>query len=313
MNFCHIKTGIAQNKNMKTYEWIIKLISYILCLSAVCAGFALKEQAANDKLESYIRYSADNKTSQLCDILIRLKSGLSRCVSDEADNESFAEVGYCCKAASDAVCEADGSKNSEALRMFFDRVKKVCDSVYGNNEKTTLSQRQMISELYMRLSAQEEALLSGQMSASELISALSVGLQSKSASKNAAKLDRISINRAEKYAYELIGVGVRLKNSGIFDGHFIFASESSCIVLSKKGAPLIKSRTVTIGTEHMDLENAGKIAEDHVFGLTGKPCKAVLNNKVFGIYYFSVLCDKKEYPVGVDKTDGSIVFYVVTS
>ncbi len=311
MNFQHIKNAYAQNIIMKTYEWMIKIISYILCCAAVCAGFSLKERGTDVTLQSYMKSSEEQKTSRLSGILIRLKDSLSRCVNSEEDKEAYAEGSFCCKAASDAVCETDGGKASEPLRLFFDRVKKVCDEIYTSDYEITLLQRQTVSELYMRLSAMEDALLSGRYGATELINRLSAGLSSPEA-ESVKRTDRISVNRAEKYAYELIGDGVRLKSCGMFDGHFIFASDGSCIVLSHKGAPLIKSRTTTDGAEHMDAETAAKIAEKYVSDLLGKSCTARLDDKVFGRYYFTVACDKKEYPVGIDKTDGKVVFYVIS-
>ena len=310
MNFQHIKNAYAQNNIMKTYEWIIKIISYILCCAAVCAGFSYKEQKSEDTLQNYMKSEEEQKTERLCDILVRLKDGLSRCVNNEDDKEAYAEVAYCCKAASDAVCETDDGKESEPLRLLFDRVKKVCDEIYISTDKITLYKRQTVSELYMRLSAMEDALLSGRYGAPELIAQLSTGLSSPEA-ESVKHPDRISINRAEKYAYELIGDGVRLRSCGMFDGHFVFGSDGSCIILSHKGAPLIKSRTATDGAEHTDAETAAKIAEKYVSDLLGKSCTARLDDKVFGRYYFTVVCDEKEYPVGIDKTDGSIVFYVI--
>lgn len=312
MNFQHIKNAYAQNIDMKTYEWIIKIISYIVCCAAVCAGFALKERKAYETLESYIKSAEENDDSKLCEILIRLKNALSRCVSGDADGDAYAEVVYCCKAATDAVCKADGGKNSEALRAFFNRVKNVCGEIMKNGDSVTLLQRQPLSELYMRLSALEDTVLSGRMSAAELINALSSGLPKEKETLSTNKLDRISVNRAQKYAYVLVGDGVRLRSRGIFDNNFIFASDRSCMILTNKGEPYIKSRTVTEGAEHIDLQSAAKTAENYITELTGKPCKAEFNDKLFGIYYFTVVCDQKEYPVGIDKTDGSIVFYVIS-
>lgn len=296
---------------MKTYEWIIKIISFVLCMTAVCAGFSYKEQKANETLRNYTEGEQVKETSKFCRILSRLKDGLSRCVNGENDKEAYAEVAYCCKAAADAVCAFDGGKQSEPLRLFFARVKKTCDEVYTGGGKITLEQRQALSGLYMRLIAAEDALAAGGYSAAELIKQLSAGL-SLPETKSVKYLDRISVNRAEKYAYELIGDGVRLRNCGMFDGRFIFASDGSCITLSHKGAPIIKSRTVTDGAEHINEENAAKIAEKYVSDLLGKICTARLDDKLFGRYYFTVICDEKEYPVGVDKTDGKVVFYVIS-
>ena len=163
----------------------------------------------------------------------------------------------------------------------------------------------------MRLSAAEDMLLSGKMSAPELISALSAGLSLPSEPEKAEKLNRISMSSAEKRAYESVGSGIRLKNCGIYEEKFIFASDGSCIVLTKKGKPYIKSRTVTDGAEHTDAAAAANAAKDHIFEITGMPCEAKLEDKVFGIYYFTVRSDGKKYPVGIDKTDGKIVFEVI--
>ena len=71
MNFQNIKNAYAQNIIMKTYEWMIKIISYILCCAAVCAGFSLKERGAENALQGYIKSEEEQKTSRLCGILIR--------------------------------------------------------------------------------------------------------------------------------------------------------------------------------------------------------------------------------------------------
>lgn len=295
---------------MKTYEWIIKIISYLLCCAAVCAGFAAKEQKARETLDSYIKSEENRKTEELYGLLVRLKSSLARCVSEKADGESYAEASYCCKAASDAVCALNGGRESEALRMFFDRVKNVCDEAYTDNGAITPVRRQTVSELYMRLSALEDVLRSGGAGAEELISRLSSGLKTNE-TKNAEKISRISLNRAEKLAYQYMGPGVRLRSRGISDGCFVFASDRSCAVLTSKGKPFIKSRTVTEGAEHTGEREAAEAAESFLSNETGQACRARLDGKVFGIYYFTVICGEKEYPVGIDKTDGSVVFYVI--
>ncbi len=297
---------------MKTYEWVIKVLSFILCGAAVCAGFAIRENEAKTALNNYIISEDEKKTERLCQTLTRLKNSLSRCVSDEASPDDLIETGYCCKAASDAVCAVDGGKDSEKLRAFFERVKKLCETLYKNNTEAAPLQRQLLSELYMRLSALEDVLLSGKASAAGLISALSSGLTAEDQTKKIKKLDRISMNRAEKRAYEQIGGGVRLKNCGIFDDNFVFSSESSCIVLTKKGETYIKSRITTNGAVRNDEAAAKKIAKDHISAITGQPCEVKLCGNVFGIFYFTVYCDGKEYPVGVDKTDGRIVFEVIS-
>ncbi|MBQ7700747.1 MAG: hypothetical protein IJT49_10465 [Clostridia bacterium] len=298
---------------MKTYEWIIKIISYILCCAAVCAGFSIKEKAARETLDSYIRSEEDRRTSELCGILSGLKESLCRSISDEADKASLSDVAYYCKAAADAVCVSDGGKSSEALRGFFARVRKTCGNAYENGGKITPVQRRQLSELYMRLLAVEDVLLSGKMSVSELISALSSGITTPKGEEKSEKFDRISMSSAEKRAYELVGDGVRLRNCGIYDGNFIFASSGSCMILTNKGKPYIKSRTVTDGSEHIDPETAENKAKEYIFDITGMPCEARLEDKVFGIYYFTVISDGKEYPVGIDKTDGKVVFEVIAA
>ena len=295
---------------MKTYEWIIKIISYILCCAAVCAGFAVKEKKAKDTLNNYIISVEEQKTAEVRGLIIRLKDGLARCVSDSAEKEDFAETAYCCKALSDAVSAVNNGNGSEALRLFFERVRNVCDTIYFDKENITASQRQPLSELYTRLSAIEDMLQSEKTSASELISKMSAKLTVPAEAEK--DTDRISVNKAEKYARTLMGANVRLRSCGIYGGRFIFASPGSCILLTNKGDPYMKSSTVTQGKEHIDLSVAKEIAENCIFDLTGKPCEAKFDDKVFGIYYFTVVCDKKEYPVGVDKTDGDIVFYVIS-
>ena len=295
---------------MKTYEWIIKTVSYIVCCAVVCAGFALKEKKAENTLNNYLNSLEEQKTSELRGLMIRLKDGLARCVSDNAEKEDFAETAYCCKAVSDLVSSVNKGNGSEALRLFFDRVRNVCDTIYFDKENITAFQRQPLSELYTRLSAIEDMLQSEKTSASELISLMSSGLVTPQ--KTEPPLNRISVNKAEKYARALMGANVRLRSYGIYDGRFIFASPGSCILLTNKGDPYMKSRTVTQGKEHIDRSVAAEIAENYISDMTGKPCDAKLEDKVFGIYYFTVVCDKKEYPVGVDKTDGNIVFYVIS-
>lgn len=296
---------------MKAYEWIIKIISYIICCAAVCAGFALKERKADEKLQNYLNSEREENTAELCGLLIRLKNGLADCISDETDNEAYSEVEYCCKAASDAVCRIDSGKNSEPLRMFFDRVKNVCKEVREKNGSVTVIKRQPLSELYMRLSAVENELMSGKTDAARLISALSSGLYSQKDNNTPVNADRISMSSAEKRAYELTGSGVRLKNCGMYDGNFIFASDLSCAVLTNKGEPYIKSRTVTEGSNRIGEAEAAKTAEKRISEITGVQCHARLDDKLFGIYYFTVFCGEKEYPVGIDKTDGKTVFEVI--
>ena len=295
---------------MKTYEWIIKIISYILCCAAVCAGFAAKEKEAQKALDNYLLSAEEQKTAQMRTLMTRLKNGLARCAGDGAETADFAEVSYCCKALSDAVSAVNKGEGSEALRLFFNRVKNVCDSVCSDKEKVSSSARQPVSELYMRLSAIEDMLLYEKTSASELIYYLSAGLTLPE--ETAVGPDRISVSRAKKCAYGIMGNGVRLRSCGIYGGRFIFASSGSLILLSNKGEPYIKSKTVTVGKERISQSVAADIAEKYIYDITGKPCKAVFEDKVFGIYYFTVVCDKKEYPVGIDKTDGNTAFYVIS-
>lgn len=291
---------------MKTGEWIIKLLSYVLCLCAVCAGFAYKERRSGDELNAYVKRGEEEKTDRLCTALIRLKDSLKNCVAN-GDKDDFIEVGRLCKTASDIVADCVPDKRSEPLRAFFIRVKNVCDKI--EEEKPDMLKRQMLSEFYMRLTAMEQTLKTKKATADELINALSQGL--KTSGENTDKKAEISRMKAEKVARaEMSGVTpVRCEK---YNGGYVFSSSGSCILLDGKGDTVMKSRTVTEGRERYTVYDGMIKAKEHITDITGSPSDAVFLCDAFGILYYNVASDGKNYPVGIDKTDGKVVFEVIS-
>lgn len=296
----------AKTNGMKTGEWIIKLLSYVLCLCAVCAGFAYKERQANAVLSEYMKRTENEKTDRLFTTLIKLKESLKSCVSDEK-NGDFPEVGRLCKNAVDAVADCMPDKSSEALRAFFIRVKTVCESY--DNEKPDMLKHQMLSELYMRLTAMEEALKAKKYSAETLIKTLSSGL--KTEDKKEDEKPEISRMRAGKKARAEVR-GITLNKCEKNNGGYVFSSSGSFVRTDGEGDTLMISRTVTEGRERYDVSSGMTAAKEHISDITGAPSDAVFLCDAFGMLYYNVTSDEKNYPVGIDKTDGKVVFEVIS-
>ena len=291
---------------MKTYEWLIKLLSYVLCLCAVCAGFAYKERQANAALSEYLKRAEDEKTDRLCTVLIKLKESLKNCVSDEK-NGDLLDVGRLCKNAADIAADCMPDKNSEPLRSFFIRVKNVCDSI--EEKEPDMTERQTLSELYMRLTAMEQALKTKKFSAETLIKTLSSGLYQKD--EKADTKPEISRTKAEKRARAVVK-GITLSKCEKYNGGYVFSSSGSLVAVDGKGDTLVRSRTVTEGKKRYDVSSGMAAAKEHISDITGAPSDAVFLCDAFGILYYNVVSDGKNYPVGIDKTDGKVVFEVIS-
>ena len=293
---------------MKTGEWIIKLLSYIICLSAVCAGFAYREKRADEALSAYIKRGEEERTARLCEVLVRLKEGIRGFAADKSAS-SLSEVGYCCKAAADIISQCDPTKNSEPLRANLIRVKSVCDIMQDEN-KTDAAGAQIMSAIYTRLTAVEGVLREGNISADRLIKELSNGLPEENNNVNTEK-PQISKSRAERYAKSELK-SVRITKCEKYNGNFVFSSSGSFAVLDGAGNMAVKSKTTTDGQEKYGVTTASEQAVSHISDITGLPSKAEYICDAFGILYFRVTSDGKEYPVGIDKTDGSVVFEVIS-
>ena len=292
---------------MKTGEWIIKLLSYIVCLFAVCAGFAYKEKQADAALSAYMKREEGQRTERLCDLLLRLKEGMKNSIAD-GEEASAAEISYCCKAATDLIAECEPDKKSEPLRAYLIRIKNACDLLQDENKKADANTWQIMSALYTRLSALEEVLRDRSISADSLIAELSHGLPENNG--NTAEKARISKSRAERYAKSDM-TGIRLTKCEKYNGKFVFSSSGSFTVLDGEGNTAVKSRTVTEGREKFGATEAAERAKDYITDITELPSEAEFICDAFGILYFRVICDGKEYPVGIDKTDGKVVFTVI--
>ncbi len=292
---------------MKTGEWIIKLISYVICLSAVCAGFAYKEKQADAALNAYLKRAEEERTENLYCVLLRLKEGMRGCVS-EIDDGSASEISYCCKAAADLIYGFEPGRESDGLRAYLIRIKNVCDMIQNGKDAADADGRAMLSELYTRLTAMETVLRDGSMSAGRLIKELSSGLPENK--KDAPQKARISRSRAEKYA-ENDMPDLRLTRCERYNGRFIFSSSGSFTALDETGKTLVKSRTVTYGEKRYNAAEASEKAKEYISDVTEQPSEAELICDAFGILYFRVRSGEKEYPVGIDKTDGKVVFTVI--
>ena len=293
---------------MKTGEWIIKLLSYIICLSAVCAGFAFKEKQADEALAAYIKRGEEERTERLCALLLRLKDGIRESAAKKSAASAY-EVSYCCKAAADLVSECEPGKESETLRAFLIRIKNVCDTA-GEDKADNAAYFSAASTLYTRLTALESVLREGRTSADALIKELSYGLPENKDGKAALKV-QISKSRAERCAKNELK-GARITKCEKYNGGFIFSSSGSFAVIDGEGKTAAKSKTTTDGREKYGINTASDKAKEHISDITGLPSEAEYICDAFGILYFRVVCDGKEYPVGIDKTDGSVVFEIIS-
>ena len=284
---------------MKNGEWFVKLLSFVICLAAVCFVSGERQKAAENELSAYIQNEKNEKTEVLYRALERLRSAVAGCSSDP---ESLIEVAYGARAASDAVSRIDATEKTEPLRAYFSRIETQCGETYRSGEEPDLSQRQALSELYVRLTAVLDSAAKG-----ELIRLLSSGIVYNKTEEPPQK-PSISRGRAEKLAYKAAGEGVRFDSRRVYGGGFVFSSDKSYIALDGDGRLRIKSKVKLAGKKKEDENSAKEKAAAHITKLTGMPSRAVPSGKIAGVYYFIVESDGKKYPVGIDDTDGSVIF-----
>ena len=292
---------------MKTGEFLIKIVSYIVCCAAVCAVFAAKQRKCEAELSYLTREQSERQTERLRVILTGLKASLRSCLDDKENKKAFADAGYYCRAASDLAAETDGA-GSEGLRKMFLRIEKICDERYGGDGDMSLTEHQAFSEMYMRLSAMEAQITDGGMGAEELIGALSSGISAEKPAGAGAPKRNVSRNAAEKTAVKYLGDGVRIKYRETSDGRFIFASEGSFAVISPDGGTVMKSRSKTDGPRRVDEKKAAAEAAAYVTSKTGSPAEPEQDAVLFGIYYFTVRSGGEEYRIGIDSTTSDVIF-----
>ena len=283
---------------MKIKEMMIKIVSFALCFSAVSAVFAVRERDARRRLTVY---ETSVREEKLADLRYRV-SELKTAVSDIAAHDGAAaeEAVYRCKAASDAAYRAYPAIEGDGMRALFYDIGQICESIGASGPDYGRLLR--LSDAYGKLCALEKELYNAEPDPSKL----SAPVKEKDADQSEEA--RISSERAEKLARAAIGKRVTLRYREHTRYGTVFSSDGSYAAITNGGDLISLSVSKTSGKTNVGLREAEKTALAHISEKTGGECGSEFLGLMFGVYYFRIYCKGNEYPVGVDCTDGSIVF-----